>query len=132
MTTPKRPSTTARKQTGTLAAKPQRKSAAKPQRAVKAPTKPVRGKPAPASSPAAARGKTHTGHAAEIAARLARAVPEALCELRFESPFQLLIATILSAQSTDARVNMVTPALFKRYPTPKALGSAALPEVEEL
>jgi endonuclease III len=50
--------------------------------------------------------------------------PQATCELVHASPFQLLVATILSAQCTDARVNMVTPALFKRWPTPKALAQA--------
>jgi len=64
--------------------------------------------------------------------RLARALPTARCELEHQNAWQLLIATILSAQSTDARVNQVTPALFERYPTAKALGSAELPEVEEL
>ncbi len=55
-----------------------------------------------------------------------------LCALDFESPFQLLAATILSAQSTDARVNMVTPALFARYPDPEAMAAANPEDVEEL
>jgi len=67
-----------------------------------------------------------------VQARLAAALPEPRCELDHDNAWQLLIATILSAQSTDARVNTVTPSLFKRFPTPKALGSAELPEVEEL
>jgi endonuclease-3 len=67
-----------------------------------------------------------------VQTRLAEALPEPRCELDHDNAWQLLIATILSAQSTDARVNMVTPALFKRFPTPKALGGAALPEVEDL
>lgn len=58
--------------------------------------------------------------------------PEALCELDHQSPFQLLAATILSAQTTDARVNMVTPALFARYPTPAALAAADVGELEEI
>ena len=67
-----------------------------------------------------------------VQARLAEALPEPRCELDHENAWQLLIATILSAQSTDARVNMVTPSLFERFPSPKALGSAELPEVEAL
>jgi endonuclease-3 len=67
-----------------------------------------------------------------IRERLARAVPEPFCELVHESPWQLLIATILSAQATDARVNRVTPALFSRWPTPAALAGAPQAEVEEV
>jgi endonuclease-3 len=70
--------------------------------------------------------------AAEIYDRLAAAYPDAHCALDFKTPFQLLIATILSAQCTDKRVNLVTPALFKRYPTPEALASANVEELEEL
>lgn len=55
-----------------------------------------------------------------------------LCALRHDNPFQLLVATILSAQCTDARVNMVTPALFARFPTPADLAGADPAEVEEL
>ncbi len=55
-----------------------------------------------------------------------------VCYLEHEDPWQLLIATILSAQCTDARVNMVTPELFRRYPTPKDLGEAKLSDVEEV
>ena len=58
--------------------------------------------------------------------------PVALCELDHRSPFELLAATILSAQCTDARVNMVTPALFRAYPTPEALAGAALAELETI
>ena len=68
----------------------------------------------------------------ELRARLARALPEPRCELEHASAWQLLVATILSAQSTDARVNLVTPALFARYPTPAALGAAPQEAVEEL
>ena len=55
--------------------------------------------------------------AGRIVGALGRACPNACCALRFESPFQLLIATILSAQCTDKRVNMVTGELFAKYPT---------------
>lgn len=58
--------------------------------------------------------------------------PLALCALRHESAFQLLAATILSAQCTDERVNIVTPDLFARYPTPQALAKAKQPQLEEL
>ena len=58
--------------------------------------------------------------------------PDVDCELDRETPFQLLIATILSAQTTDQRVNMTTPALFKRYPTPQAMAKAPLPALEKL
>ena len=79
-----------------------------------------------------ARKKKSAAQPKAVLARLAQALPEPKCELDHENAWQLLVATILSAQSTDARVNMVTPALFKRFPLPKALGSADLPEVEEL
>lgn len=67
--------------------------------------------------------------------RLAAEYPgdaKSLCALQHESPFQLLVATILSAQSTDEMVNKVTPALFARYPTPSDLAHADPTEVEEL
>ena len=57
---------------------------------------------------------------------------EELCALRHDGPFQLLVATILSAQCTDERVNMVTPAVFAAYPTPEALAAADPDELEEL
>jgi endonuclease-3 len=60
----------------------------------------------------------------KIVARLEQAYPQATCALRHESALQLLVATILSAQSTDARVNMVTPALFAKYRTARDLASA--------
>jgi len=58
--------------------------------------------------------------------------PGAQTALHFENPFQLLVATILSAQTTDERVNLVTPALFARYPDAAALAAAAIPELERL
>ena len=58
--------------------------------------------------------------------------PDVDCEPDRETPFQLLIATILSAQTTDQRVNMVTPELFKRYPTPQAMAKAPLPALEKI
>lgn len=58
--------------------------------------------------------------------------PDAHCELDYKNPFQLLIATILSAQCTDVRVNMVTPELFERYSTPEKLGRAKQEDVEKV
>ena len=58
--------------------------------------------------------------------------PDALCSLDYEDPFQLLAATRLSAQCTDARVNMVTPELFAKYPTPKAMAEADVADVERI
>jgi endonuclease-3 len=55
-----------------------------------------------------------------------------LCELDFDTPFHLIVATVLSAQTTDERVNMVTPGVFARYPTPADLGAAVPEELEEL
>ncbi len=68
--------------------------------------------------------------AAEIARRLDLFYPDARCELNFETPWQLLAATVLSAQCTDVRVNMVTPELFRLWPTPEAMAHAGLAEVE--
>ncbi len=62
--------------------------------------------------------------------RLAAAQPSPVCELDFRSPFELLVATILSAQSTDRMVNKVTPTLFARWPTPAALAGASQEDVE--
>jgi len=63
---------------------------------------------------------------------LAETYPDAHCELNFDGPFQLLVATVLSAQTTDVRVNMVTPALFARYPTPEDMAAADPQELEKL
>jgi endonuclease-3 len=63
---------------------------------------------------------------------LAEEYPAAECELDFENPFQLAVATILSAQTTDERVNMVTPDLFRRYPDAGALAAARQEDVEEV
>jgi endonuclease III len=84
---------------------------------------------APAKKP---RGKATPERAAEIYRRLAEHYPDAHCALDFSTPFQLLVATILSAQCTDKRVNMVTPALFKRYRTPAAMAEAKPEELEEM
>jgi endonuclease III len=70
--------------------------------------------------------------AAEILKRLKAAYPDAQCALHHRNAFELLCATILSAQCTDARVNMVTPTLFARYPTPEALAAARPEDVERI
>ena len=69
--------------------------------------------------------------AARILGLLKREYPDAHCELDYQTPYQLLVATILSAQCTDARVNLVTPAFFARYPTPAALAEADRSDVED-
>lgn len=82
-----------------------------------------------------ARPRTVRGRAREIVRRLAGEYPGSaaeLCALRHQGPFQLLVATILSAQCTDERVNQVTPAVFAAFPTPAALAAAPLPQLEEL
>jgi endonuclease-3 len=71
-------------------------------------------------------------HARTLADELARLYPEARCSLNYATPFQLLVATILSAQCTDAQVNRITPALFARFPDPHSLARADLDEVESL
>jgi len=76
--------------------------------------------------------RTPKGRAKVVRERLAEAYPDAQCELDHTSPFELLAATILSAQCTDARVNLVTPTLFARYPTPEALASANQSELEDV
>lgn len=68
--------------------------------------------------------------AAEVNARLKKRYPDAKCSLDFTNAFELLIATILAAQSTDARVNIVTKSLFRKYPDPRAFASADLVEME--
>jgi endonuclease III len=82
-----------------------------------------------------ARPRSAKGRAAVILSRLAEAYPgtaEELCALDHDGPFQLLVATILSAQTTDVRVNLVTPALFAEYPDASALSAADPEHLEEL
>ncbi len=70
--------------------------------------------------------------AAETLRVLRRVYPEAHCELHHDGPFQLLIATILSAQCTDVRVNLVTPALFAKYPEARSMAAAPPQDLEDL
>jgi endonuclease-3 len=69
---------------------------------------------------------------AAILRALDEAYPNATCALNHKTPWELLVATILSAQCTDVRVNMVTPELFRRFPTPAAMAKAPIPELEDL
>jgi endonuclease-3 len=78
------------------------------------------------------RGPLAPERVAAILKGLDEAYPDAECALTHRSPWELLVATILSAQCTDVRVNMVTPELFRCFPTPKAMAKASLPELEAL
>lgn len=92
--------------------------------------KPPRGKTTKVKRP---RGAAALGaHATVLLERLLERYPDAHCALDFGTAFELLCATILSAQCTDKRVNMVTPALFARYPDAEALAAARQEDVEEL
>lgn len=85
--------------------------------------------------PAQARresGRARRQRAAEILARLRQAYPEVRLALDFQSPLQLVMATVLAAQCTDERVNQVTPALFRRYPTARDYAAADILELEEM
>jgi endonuclease-3 len=81
----------------------------------------------PAETPLA-----RTRRARRMARELAVIHPDAHCELDFTNPFELLVATVLSAQTTDVRVNLVTPALFQRYPDAAAFAAADRAELEEM
>ncbi|HZN15093.1 MAG TPA: endonuclease III [Acidimicrobiales bacterium] len=78
------------------------------------------------------RPRSPKGRATETARRLAEEYPDAECALIHANPFELLVATILSAQANDEQVNKVTPALFARFPTPVDLAGATTGEVEDL
>jgi endonuclease-3 len=94
-------------------------------------TKPSR-EPSAKKQPRAPRGSLAPDRIAAILAALDDAYPRAECALTHRSPWELLVATILSAQCTDVRVNMVTPELFRRFPTPAAMAKATLPQLEAL
>ena len=78
------------------------------------------------------RGAELRAHAQEIQRRLVAAYPDAHCELEYRNPFELAVATVLSAQCTDKRVNMVTPDLFTRWPDAAALAQAPVAEIEDV
>src|SRR5690349_19176573 len=82
--------------------------------------------PMPRESLSAKRERAH-----EIIRILESSYPESKIALHYDSPFQLLISLILAAQCTDERVNMVTPGLFERYPTPQAFLDAPQEEIEQ-
>jgi len=112
------------------------KSAKKPADGARASRPLSRERPAPASE----RGQDARGTAGEtpalqrlqkIFSALDELFPQAQCALRHENAFQLLVATILSAQCTDERVNKVTPALFEKYPTPQDFAALSQPVLEE-
>jgi endonuclease-3 len=98
------------------------------------PTKEASVKKKPQSQPKnrTRRGDLAPDRIAAILAALDEAYPAAECALTHRSPWELLVATILSAQCTDVRVNMVTPELFRRFPTPQAMAKATLPQLEAL
>ena len=91
------------------------------------PRKPHKGNVFPRESLKARKARTLL-----LLKRLHEAYPEAKCELEHHDPFQLLVATILSAQCTDKRVNMTTPELFRRYPTPHDLAAAPPETIADL
>ena len=107
--------------------------AKKPKPAKPAPLKKTAPSPKSGARDVPPKGATRGTDPARVRAildALAAAYPDATCALKHENPFQLLIATILSAQCTDERVNMVTPGLFKKYPDPKAFAYANPLEIE--
>jgi endonuclease-3 len=102
-------------------------------RAAKAPTKKPNKVAAKKSAKAKKPGRNPLApeRIAAILERLAEAYPSAECALHHRNAWELMVATILSAQCTDARVNMVTPGLFKKFPTPTDFAHAPLVEIEE-
>src|SRR5229473_796475 len=111
------PAMTAKKTSKKKRVAPKKKKAAKPASASKAAKK------------ARAAGNDPK-RVAKILAKLDEAYPNALCELKHENPFQLLVSTILSAQCTDVRVNQVTETLYKKYPDAQAFAYATPSELE--
>ncbi|MGB7189737.1 MAG: endonuclease III [Acidobacteriaceae bacterium] len=91
--------------------------------------KPAAKKSAPKKSPTS-KGDLAPERIADLLRRLEAAYPNAECALLHRNAWELLVATILSAQCTDVRVNLVTPELFRKFPTPKAMAEASLPALE--
>jgi len=98
----------------------------------KRPTKTPKKRPAPKRRARPLRGDALRDHAREIQRRLAIAYPDAHCELDHRDAFELAVATVLSAQCTDKRVNMVTPELFRRWPDAESLAAAPIGEIEDV
>ncbi len=119
--------------------KAQKKAAKKVTKKAARPAKPGAGtanasprKPLPAKKAASEPGlELDPKRIEELLRRLRAAYPNAECALHHRNPWELLVATILSAQCTDARVNLVTPELFRKFPTPAAFAQASLPAIEE-
>jgi len=84
------------------------------------------------ASPKAKTAATDPKRVRTILDRLRERYPNAVCALHHKNAWELMVATILSAQCTDVRVNLVTPELFRRFPTPQAMAKAGQPEIEEL
>lgn len=106
------------------------KGTGKKQSAARIPAKKI-ARPASTRTPAA-RNPLAPERIEAILKALDEAYPNAACALNHRTPWELLVATILSAQCTDVRVNMVTPELFKRFPTPAAMAKAEIPDLIEL
>jgi endonuclease-3 len=98
------------------------------------PTRKIAAKSQPKASPKkqAQRGDLAPDRITAIIKALDEAYPNVECALTHRTPWELLVATILSAQCTDVRVNMVTPELFRRFPTPQSLAQATLVQIEEI
>ncbi|MEU0755350.1 endonuclease III [Streptomyces albogriseolus] len=134
----------AKKASSAKKAAPAKKASSAPLRKAPAPRKQVVAPKKATASVPAAPAKTVAAHpqgesrtalvrrARRINRELAEVYPYAHPELDFENPFQLVVATVLSAQTTDLRVNQTTPALFAKYPTPENLAAANPEEVEEI
>lgn len=117
-----------KKRSGGSAKKAAKKVAKKVTKAVTPAAGPPRPKPGFARETVTAK----RARTLEVLRRLKQEYPDAKCSLDHRNPYQLLVATILSAQCTDERVNLVTPALFRRYPGPEDLAEARTEELEEL
>jgi endonuclease-3 len=100
-------------------------------RAAKSPSGAVT-QPASSKKKRVTKDSTNPQRVAAILDALRKTYPDVVCALNHKNAWELTVATILSAQCTDVRVNLVTPKLFKAFPTPKAMAAASLPELEEL
>jgi len=113
-----------------MATKSKKKSATK-KKTARAKAKPAKAAKVSKAAKPGRPGGTDPQRVAAILAKLDEAYPDALCELKHENAFQLLISTILSAQCTDVRVSQVTQTLYKKYPNPKAFAYATPSELEQ-
>ncbi len=111
---------------------PIKKLTAKRATAKPATPKPTAKAPAKKPAPSAKKQRVDPAQVARTYAKLRERHRDAHCELDHQNAFQLILATVLSAQSTDVMVNKITPELFKRWPTPQALAHAEPPEVEQV